>query len=331
MNKNIVFNTEGYDSFIDFIKTYAIICVLFGHTFGFLLDKVAYGVWAGMQVPLFILVQAFHCYKKDLILVDIKKVFKRVMIPFFILEMLTFFVSLLIGNYDSITLVHIALSGGYGPGAYFPWVFFQIAILIPLFSYVLKKFNKSVSLFFFVVICEVSELFFSFIGISENLYRLLAMRYVFLLYFGWVWAKEGIKINRTTILLSLISLVSIIYFEYYSVNDEPWFFKTGFSTHRWPCYYFVAYLFVAFLNLMWRKFMQNEIILKCVKVLAKSTYEIFLIQMSLIFIFPSNGILFISSDYLRIGVWMMIVWFISIYGGILLNKTIHPQRKRIQI
>lgn len=50
---------QRHDEFIDFIKAYAILCVLFGHTFGMALDYVAYGVWAGMQVPLFILIQTF--------------------------------------------------------------------------------------------------------------------------------------------------------------------------------------------------------------------------------------------------------------------------------
>lgn len=73
----ISFNTKGYDVFIDFIKAYAIMCVLFGHTFLWL-DKVGYGVWAGMQVPLFILVQAFHWYKKDKPVINFVKILKRV-------------------------------------------------------------------------------------------------------------------------------------------------------------------------------------------------------------------------------------------------------------
>ena len=107
-SKTIAFNTSGYDGFIDFIKAYAILCVLFGHTFGPILDKIAYGVWAGMQVPLFILVQAFHCYKKKHYEVKIGKVLKRVLIPFLVLELLTFLIALACGG-ECNSLTHSGL------------------------------------------------------------------------------------------------------------------------------------------------------------------------------------------------------------------------------
>lgn len=107
----ISFNTKGYDVFIDFIKAYAIMCVLFGHTFLWL-DKVGYGVWAGMQVPLFILVQAFHWYKKDKPVINFVKILKRVIFPFFVIEFLTVGIALLFGLNNANELKTLALSGG---------------------------------------------------------------------------------------------------------------------------------------------------------------------------------------------------------------------------
>lgn len=109
--KVITFNTKGYDGFIDFIKAYAIICVLFGHTFLWL-DKVAYGVWAGMQVPLFILIQSFHAYKRDKLNINIRKILQRVLLPFFIIEVITFGLSLLFMDYDCNELIHKGIGGG---------------------------------------------------------------------------------------------------------------------------------------------------------------------------------------------------------------------------
>ena len=313
----IAFNIKGYDGFIDFIKAYAILCVLFGHTFGPYLDQVAYGVWAGMQVPLFILIQTFHGFKKDKVTVNLPKVFKRVLLPFSLLEITTFVIAFCIGRYDLHTLLRMALGGGFGPGAYFPWVYVQIAILLPLFEYLLKNCGKILSLIIFLLICEGSELFFSFVGIPENLYRLLAMRYVFLIYLGWLWVREGIVINWLTILLSLFSLAAIIYFEYYSVDDEPWFFTTGFSTHRWPCYFFVAYGFSMILHVLWKALSRNEMAIRGIRILSASSYEIFLVQMSLIFLLP--------SDTMGYGYWVATVWVLSILGGILLNRMIRPK------
>lgn len=85
-HKAIIFNTKGYDPFIDFIKAYAIICVLIAHTLP--VGNLGYGLWAGMQVPLFLLVQAFHFYKKDDSQVDFKKLCQRILLPFAMISLI---------------------------------------------------------------------------------------------------------------------------------------------------------------------------------------------------------------------------------------------------
>ena len=62
MNYTITFNKSGYDPLIDFIKAYAILCVLMGHTFPYLKASVD-SLWYGMQVPLFVLVQVVPVLK----------------------------------------------------------------------------------------------------------------------------------------------------------------------------------------------------------------------------------------------------------------------------
>ena len=107
----ITFNKKGHDDFIDFIKAYAIICVLLGHTFLFL-DKIGYAMWAGMQVPLFILVQSFHLFKKEQPSIDLVKILKRVFLPFVAVEVLTFFLAHFIVGYSCNELIDRFVSGG---------------------------------------------------------------------------------------------------------------------------------------------------------------------------------------------------------------------------
>lgn len=140
--KTITFNKDGYDGFIDFIKAYSILCVLFAHTFPYL-DKVAYSAWAGMQVPLFLMVQIFHGLKKEKAVLSICKVLKRVVVPFFIVQIITFFLALLFGVYDRDLMIDkLIKGGGYGPGSYYPWLYLQVALLLPLFGLFLKKYEK---------------------------------------------------------------------------------------------------------------------------------------------------------------------------------------------
>ena len=137
-------------------------------------------------------------------------------------------------------LINFMKAGGIGPGSYYPWVYLQIAVLLPFFRKWMDKISKIQLTIIFLVICESLEIVVSVIDLPDSLYRLLAIRYLFLFYLGWIWVKEGIVIDTKMILISLISFLSIIYFEYISVNDEILFYNTAWKYHRWPCYYFVA-------------------------------------------------------------------------------------------
>lgn len=82
--RKIIFNTTGRDQFIDFLKAYAILCVLFAHTFPYL-REVGYGLWAGMQVPVFLLIQVFHAFKSNR-QSSFKKILNRIFIPFLVVQ-----------------------------------------------------------------------------------------------------------------------------------------------------------------------------------------------------------------------------------------------------
>ena len=337
---HIKFQTTGHDEFIDFIKSYAILCVIFGHTFP-MLDKIGYGIWAGMQVPLFILIQTFHYLKKERnFKINISKILGRVAIPFIIAEILTFIVALLVKKENaSILIQEFIQKGGYGPGSYYPYIYLQITLLLPFFAILLKhsstvnspmvqssKFRVQSLLIVFLLLSEGFEILFSLTDFPDTIYRILAIRYIFLIYLGWLWVKDGVIINKTTILLSVLSLCAIIYFEYGPIDNEPWFYSTGWKFHRWPCYFFVANGFIAILHYVWKYLKNNKFIVNAVKTIASATYEIYLIQMSVIYLFTTKSITFTSNIMLRYLIWLVIVWTISVGGGILINKIINREK-----
>ena len=320
---SIKFKTTGHDEFIDFIKFYAIICVIFGHTFP-LLDKIGYGLWAGMQVPLFVLVQSFHYLKKEDIKINIRKILGRIVVPFLIAEILTFAIAVFVKGENEATLLHDFIhKGGYGPGSYYPYIYLQIALLLPVFAVLLKRFNKISLLIIFLLISEGFEILFSLINLPDHIYRLLATRYIFLIYLAWLWVKDGLTINKTTVLLSILSLIAIIYFEYFNVNSEPWFYNTGWKSHRWPCYFFVSTGLAAILHYIWKYLRNNKFITNTIKIIASSSYEIFLVQMSLIYLLTTKSIFFVSNISIRYIIWLIIIWTVSLGGGILINRIIN--------
>lgn len=318
--KQITFITNGYDGFIDFIKAYAIICVLIAHCFPWY-NRIAGCLWMDMQVPLFILVQVFHCYKKSYPRFDLVQSLKRVILPFLVFQFVVLVFVLLREHDSSLVLQHFFSGGGYGPGAYYPWVYLQIGLLLPLFYVILKRFNPSTSLIIFLSLCELFEVLFSFIHMPGWLYRLLAVRYLFLIYLGWIWVNKGVVVNWKSIILSVASALTIIYFEYFSVSDEPWFFSTSWKYHRWPCYFFVANGFIVLLHFIWNILKCNKLLLRIIKLLASASYEIFLIQMVLIFLVNNNCFAFIPNRVLSYVVWVVFIGLFSLIGGVFLRTN----------
>ena len=296
-------------------------CVLFGHTFPYL-NYVGYSIWLAAQVPLFILIQTFHSYKKDTPKINIAKILSRVVLPFLICEIVVFSIALCTGgggDFESL-LYQGFKSGGYGPGSYYPWIYFQMAILLPLIYPILKKIPENALLWVFLLICESCEIICSIVNFPDWLYRLLTIRYLFLIYFALLWIKKGVVLNWKMLVLSLLSLATIVYFRYYSVNDEPWFYNTVWKTHRWPCYYFVANLYVYLLYLLWTAINKYSFVSKLVKRIAASTYEIFLAQMSILHLLHADNLSIVSNKLVQFVIWFVVIWIISIGLGIKINE-----------
>lgn len=244
------------------------------------------------------------------------------MAPFVIIEAFILVILTLKGSfvefnrfvYDGIT------GGGYGPGTYYPWIYLQMAILIPLMRPICEKLNNGKSFIVFFIISECLEIFCSLISIPDTLYRLLCFRYVFLIYLGWIWAKEGIKFNGLTVVLSIVSLCSLMFFAYGNIVAEPFFFTTGWNTHRWPCYYWVSCLFTGLVYGLYKLIRNNLYFTQLASKLSLASYEIFLVQMAFYSLLSPKEIYFINNENVQFALWYALAFLISIVGGIGLYK-----------
>lgn len=135
MIKTISFNRHSYDPFIDFIKGISIIFVILNHCIGESLhSKSFYCLWGDSAVPLFLIIQTFHAYKKGLdVQLSISKVWRRVLRNFILMQLVL--VAILAVKDDG-GIVHTIgewlSQGGFGSGSYYVWIYFQFAILLPL-------------------------------------------------------------------------------------------------------------------------------------------------------------------------------------------------------
>lgn len=146
MNKSFVvkFNKETYDPFLDYLKGVSIILVIITHSIqGELEGLLGFYVWGRIAVPIFLLLQVFHAYKRGLSTsnINFRYMWKRVVKSFLMVQIVIFVVVMLFSHSTSLPKYcnHILLSGGFGPGEYYPYIYIQFGIMVPIIGRMLNK------------------------------------------------------------------------------------------------------------------------------------------------------------------------------------------------
>lgn len=317
MKNSIQLSKHGHDGFIDFLKAYCIICVILAHSIPDH-NSVAFCIWGGMQVPIFLLIQVFHALKKDSQEINFTKIFRRIILPFIAVETFLFLfkIGIRIGKPEEISkfIKTFIYFGGYGPGSYYFWIYLQFVILLPFFAPLFKKYKESTLLLFFLVLSVGGEFFCSLTHMPEFIYRLLALRYIFLIFLGYIWVKKGIIINTFTLLLSIISMGSILFFSYTNYNLEPFFFQTNWKCHRWICYFYASNLLIFILYQLFNLLSHHAKIMSFISRIGQDSWEIFLAQICIFSIIPNHLFSFIGNYWIKNFLWII---FTLIFGIIL--------------
>lgn len=283
MTKTISFNRHCYDPYIDFIKGISIIFVILNHCIGESLHyKSLYCLWGDSAVPIFLIIQTFHVYKRGLnVRFSISKVWKRVLKNFILMQLVL--IAIFAAKHDGgivHTLGRWLSQGGFGSGSYYVWVYFQFAILLPLCAMIFQKIQGWYLFLFFVVVCELSEILFSVTNVSNSLYRLICLRYLFLIYLGFYITQKGISMKKEHIIFSILSLVAVLFFYYSGFNLKPVFYTDvsySWRIFHWVSYFYIAYFFIFVLYFVYKSLKLRYQLFFCY--LGKYSYEIFLFQM----------------------------------------------------
>lgn len=321
----ISFNKTGYDPFIDFLKAYAIVFVVVAHNFpASLWNYCLFRVWADMQVPLFILIQVFHAYKKGKApKIKWPSLLKRIVLPFFCIQGLIVAFKSILGGGDFWTYLKIGLleGGGYGPGSYYFWIYIQMALILVIVWPLFLKLGRRKLIWLCLLFSVGCEILFSLIDLPDTIYELLAVRYLFLIPLAIPWINEGVVLNRENVVLSIISIGAVVFFSFTKVDLEPIFFNTGWATHRWICYFYLPVLLTYALWLGFKIIRRSSVLFALVKTVANSSYEIYLIQMFVFVFLPYSTFDFISNTFVRLSIWMVLTFALSLLGGIILNRV----------
>ena len=279
----IKFLKNEYDPYIDYLKGISIIFVVWTHCIPRdELSCILFPFWGDTAVPLFLLIQTFHCYKRGTIskMPSFKKLWKRIILPYLILMFFTFAFDYFIYYKETAGLFNLSLYwDNRGPGSYFVFVFLQFAFLLPLIHPFLRRFSLKWLCLIFIIISQIIEYIIYVTHCPDNIYRITLLRYIFLIYLGYLIAKDGIPVNKMTISISIISMAFIYFFNY---TDFDWgqLFCTNYPYWRschWICYPYIAILYICIIRFIYNK--SNNLLKTGIQLFGKYSYEIYLFQM----------------------------------------------------
>ena len=279
----IKFLKNEYDPFIDYLKGISIIFVVWTHCIPRdELSCILFPFWGDTAVPLFLIIQTFHCYKKDksVELPSFKKLWKRIILPYLILLFFTFAFDYFIYYDETSGLFNLSLYwDNRGPGSYFIIVYLQFAFLLPIIEPLLRRFSLRWLCLIFIIISQLIEFLFCVTNCPDSIYRISFFRYFFLIYLGYLLAKEGIPFKEMTIFISIISMAFIYFFNYTTFDWES-LFCTNYPYWRschWVCYPYIAILYLCIIRSTYKKI--GNPIRTFIKLFGKYSYEIYLFQM----------------------------------------------------
>ncbi len=307
---------KKHDEFIDIIKGFAILFVIINHCLPhFVKSVLLFNLWGGGAVPLFLLLQSYHYFKRGLNntpAIKFGKIFRRIILPFLISQfILIVFNCLFFGDFLS-SVSQWVMSFGMGPGEYYPWIYLQFVVLLPVFAALFRKCGTRMSLVVSILIAVGLELCMSCLHPDKHIYKFLSVRYLFLIYLGYVWAQQGgVRLDNKTLIISLVGVCSILFFDYADVSLEPLFYASeDWQPFHWISYFYSANLFVFILLYAYRK-MPQRFKVTMAKIGCYS-YEIFCCQMVVITVLNVTASSFVSNQILRGAIYLLLGPILSV-------------------
>lgn len=306
-----VLTKNSYDPFIDYLKGLCIIFVIINHCMPEnIMEKTAFFFWGVSAVPIFLIIQVFHAYKKGFEnpKLNFKKVWRKIIWPFLLAELIILIVYIIREHHFTLKDIFndtysLFKSGGYGPGAYYPFIYLQFAIILPIIACFLKS-HKPYLCILFIIISQLSETACSYLHLPQLAYRLLFLRYIFIFYLGYLLAYKGFILNLYTFCISAICLAFSTYIVYSHQSCSPFLYDFVNPVCHWFCYIYIAFILLFVLKQLFYRFKANTFIRHYIIKAGKYSYEIFLFQIVYFAItdkYINNYLIFyISYNYIYI-------------------------------
>jgi len=282
--ERISFKKEGYDPQIDYIKGLCILFVIWTHCMNRgELSSILFPYWGDTAVPIFIIIQVFHYYKKGVgvRLPSLPKLWKRILRPYIVMVALMFIAQFIM--YYNVTNGTFSPSLYWekrGPGSYYIFIYLEMAFVIPLFAPLFRKLSTKWLLIIFLILSQLVETACCLTHCPDSIYRVIFPRYLFLIFIGYLLAVKGLELNILTITAGIFGMIFIYLFAYLRYDMEPVFCTSLvlWPLCHWICYFYIAYIFLVLLKYAYTKLIKCIYLMSFIREIGKSSYEIYIFQ-----------------------------------------------------
>ena len=232
---------------VDGAKGVSILSVILLHSLP-CLREVGWMWHIGQAVPVFLFITAylistrFDSLRAYFTWGRFAKMIKKVFLPFVIVLAIQLICLALIDKLPSLkTLIK---DGGIGPGSYYVWLYLQLWIIIPFIVWLVRKVPVWASALIMLVISVLTE--YAFVSIEDikfvgDVYRLMPVRYLMVLYLGCVWPI--LKDKQKYIFYGLAGISALLILnDVYFANTPPVELTPPFwvGYHWYTAFYVVA-------------------------------------------------------------------------------------------
>lgn len=312
---------------IDFIRGIAILSVILLHTLPLtLLECTYYTIHIGQAVPIFLIMTLYLSFRgisknktsvmQFYTISRIARVLKNVVVPFMIVVILQICLRIQIDG-KPFEMNDLTVGwGGVGPGSYYLWVYLQFWLLIPFLYFLLDRF-KIAGFFILLLICIALNVVCVRVGISDSLYRLICIRYLFLAVPAYMLLDINKYKKPIVCIMVLASILFLVY--YYKLDLSPWVLDFGWASQQWPSYFWTMALFMVLMAIA-SKMPSSNIIFRMVCWMGENSWIIFLAQMFILAQIGSGSLGFIDNSVVRFISFTIAIIILSIIPAFLFDK-----------
>lgn len=276
---------------LDYIKGLAILMVIVIHSvlkFNMRLGSILH---IEQAVPLFLLVSAYLYFIKtdsaDLTRYfqpkNLLKMINRIFVPYLIFELLIVCMQVYQHKFHENLLF---MGGGIGMGSYYPWLYFQFWVALPLIHLVLAKMQTPLKGTVAVIaLSAIIELAFCLLSsavgnpeLFDSIWRLFIGRYLFIICVAWLLARSAFSLKNMWLPL-IASVLFTVVSRYQLLDLKPLFYVT--HNYAWNGVHWPMFIYSGFLFYVLYKYLPAlpDVLKQPLQWLGRNSWQVFLSQM----------------------------------------------------